>query len=147
MAIGRVLTLRSHQTMRRAYIAMKHGNWESPKEECRREGKLCEWTLDRIWEACEKVARDELVCLGIVQEILRKTRTSCGGSSRQSTEWEELPCLTSARTAGASRWMTYNEAWVSTGHGNGNHRKEKHCNWWCAACGGRGDFFFKPLTF
>ena len=23
------------------------------------------------------------------------------------------------------------------GHGDGNNRKKKHCNWWCAACGGQ----------
>ena len=27
--------------------------------------------------------------------------------------------------------------WVSTGRGDGNNRKKKHCNWWCAACGGQ----------
>ena len=27
--------------------------------------------------------------------------------------------------------------WVSTGHGDGNNRKKKHCDWWCAACGGQ----------
>ena len=27
--------------------------------------------------------------------------------------------------------------WVSAGHGDGNNRKKKHCNWWCAACGGQ----------
>ena len=27
--------------------------------------------------------------------------------------------------------------WVSTGHGDGNNRKKKHCNWWCSACGGQ----------
>ena len=27
--------------------------------------------------------------------------------------------------------------WVSTGHGDSNNRKKKHCNWWCAACGGQ----------
>ena len=27
--------------------------------------------------------------------------------------------------------------WVSTGHGDGSSRKKKHCNWWCAACGGQ----------
>ena len=34
------------QTMRRAYIATKHGNWWSYKEEYRKEGKLCEWTFE-----------------------------------------------------------------------------------------------------
>ena len=27
--------------------------------------------------------------------------------------------------------------WVSTRHGDGNNRKKKHYNWWCAACGGQ----------
>ena len=27
--------------------------------------------------------------------------------------------------------------WVSAGHGDGNNRNKKHCNWWCAACGGQ----------
>ena len=26
---------------------------------------------------------------------------------------------------------------VSSGHGDGNNRKKKHCDWWCAACGGQ----------
>ena len=28
---------------------------------------------------------------------------------------------------------------VSTGHGNDNKKKNKQCNWWCAACGGQYD--------
>ena len=27
--------------------------------------------------------------------------------------------------------------WVSMGHGDGNNRKKKHCNWWCAASRGQ----------
>ena len=27
--------------------------------------------------------------------------------------------------------------WVSTGHGDGNNRQKKHCNEWCAVCGGK----------
>ena len=27
--------------------------------------------------------------------------------------------------------------WVTTGHGDGNNRKTKHYNLWCAACGGQ----------
>ena len=46
------------QTMRRVYNAMKHGNWESIREECRKEGKLCGWTFERTREAYEKVAMD-----------------------------------------------------------------------------------------
>ena len=26
---------------------------------------------------------------------------------------------------------------VSIGHGDGNNREKKHCNWWCAVCGSR----------
>ena len=25
---------------------------------------------------------------------------------------------------------------VSSGHGDGNMKKKRQCNWWCAACGG-----------
>ena len=64
-----------------------------------------------IREAHEKVANDEIGRLGIVQQILRKSTASCGASSRQSME--------------------------SSCHGDGNNRKKKHCNWWCAACGGQ----------
>ena len=48
-------------------------------EEYGKEGKLCEWTFERIREAYVKVADDDTGRLGIVQEILRKTLTSCGG--------------------------------------------------------------------
>ena len=27
-----------------------------------------------------------------------------------------------------------------SGHGDGNNRKKKQCNWWCAACGGQYDW-------
>ena len=30
--------------------------------------------------------------------------------------------------------------WVSPGHGDGNNRKTKQRNWWCAACGGQQDW-------
>ena len=53
---------------------MKHGNWESFKEEYRKEGRLCEWTFERTREACEKVAMDDIGPLGVAQDILRKSR-------------------------------------------------------------------------
>ena len=62
-----------------------------------------EWTFDRIREACEKVAMDDIGRLGIAQEI---PLTSCGGSSRQSTGWEESFSRTFARKASVSRLMT-----------------------------------------
>ena len=60
--------------MRRAHLAMKPGNWESVKEEYRQEGEPCEWTFERIREACEKVAMDDIGRLGIAQEILRNCK-------------------------------------------------------------------------
>ena len=60
------------QTTRRAYSATKLGNCEIVKE-YRKEGKLCEWTSERIRKPYEKVAKDEIGRLGSVQEILRKS--------------------------------------------------------------------------
>ena len=37
--------------MRRAYNAKQLDNWESFKEEYRKEGQLCEWTIERLQEA------------------------------------------------------------------------------------------------
>ena len=37
-------------------------------------------------------------------------------------------------------WLEDNNWWVSSGHGDGNNRKKKQCNWWCAACGGQYDW-------
>ena len=53
---------------------MRHGNWESFKEEDRSEEKFCEWTCDRIREASDKVAMDDIGRVGIAQEILRKKK-------------------------------------------------------------------------
>ena len=52
---------------------MKNGNSEDFEERYRKEGKSSEWTLERIREACEKVAKNEIGRLGIVQEIQRKS--------------------------------------------------------------------------
>ena len=79
---------------------------EESRKGCREKEESSEWTLEKIREACEKVAREEVGRLGIVQEILRKVRTSWGGSLRQSVEREESPCRTSARNATVSPWRT-----------------------------------------
>ena len=84
--------------MRRAYSAKKLGNWESFKEECKKEGKLCEWTIERLQEAHDKVS----------YPVVRLPALRLLPSGRQST-----------------------------GHGDGSNTKKKHCNWWCAACGGQ----------
>ena len=46
------------RTMRRACSAMKLGNWESFKEECRKKGSgLCEWTFERLQELTRRWQR------------------------------------------------------------------------------------------
>ena len=59
--------------MRRAYDAKKLCYCESFKEECRKEGKLCEWTFDRLQEAYDKVVLEDIRHLIIAQDILRKS--------------------------------------------------------------------------
>ena len=66
----------------------------------------------------------------------RRALTSWGGSSSQLKEREGSHCRTCAHTATHFRVM------IRSG---GTHRenedssksKRKHCNWWCAACGGQ----------
>ena len=48
------------QIMRRACNAKESGNWERFKEEFRNEGKLCEWTFERLHEAYDKVAMEDI---------------------------------------------------------------------------------------
>ena len=52
--------------MRCTCLAMKNGGWEDFEERYRKEGKSSEWTFERIREAFEKVAKDEIGRLGIV---------------------------------------------------------------------------------
>ena len=55
------------QTMRRAYLAMKHGNWEHFQGRIWEGRKLCDWTFERIREAYEKAAKDGIGRLRIAQ--------------------------------------------------------------------------------
>ena len=41
-------------------FAKKMGNWESFKEECRKQGRLCEWTIERLQEAYDTVALEDI---------------------------------------------------------------------------------------
>ena len=61
------------QMMQRGYFAMRDGSWEQVKERYREVDKSSERTLQKIREAHEKVARDEIGRLGIVQENTRKS--------------------------------------------------------------------------
>ena len=81
----------------------------------------------RIREASEKVAKDGIGRLGIVQEILRK-----------STDFL-LPVIAPVGGMGVTLSYVCPHCncfplddyiwWVSTGHGDGNNRKRKHCSW------------------
>ena len=122
--------------MRRAYTAKKLGNWESFKEECGKEGQLCEWTIERLQEACDKVAMDDIGRLSTAQEIsrkstdfLRRSIAPAGGMGGVILSYVCPHC----RCFPLDDYIL----WVSTGHGDGNNSKKKHCNWWCAACGGQ----------
>ena len=61
------------QMLRLGYLAMKNGCWKDFVERYGKEGKSSEWTFERVREAYERVAKDEIGRLGIVQEILRKS--------------------------------------------------------------------------
>ena len=102
----------------------------------RNSGKLCEWIFERLQEAHDKVASEDIGRLSIAREFLRKGTDFC--------RWITAPV---DRIGGVT--LSYvsphcscfpvddNIWWVSTGHGDGNNRKKKHCNRWCAACGGQ----------
>ena len=117
--------------MRNAYNAKKLSNWDSFKEECRREGKLCEWTFERIREAHDKGAMEDIGRLSCAQDIFRKNTDFLRRIIAPVGGMEESLCRTFARLATVSLWMT-TYGGVSTGHGDGNNRKKKHCNSWCA---------------
>ena len=61
------------QMMRKSYIVTRDGSWEEFKERHKAKEKSSGWTLEKIREAYEKVAREEIGRLGIVREILRKS--------------------------------------------------------------------------
>ena len=121
------------QTVRRGYLAMKNGCWEDLKKRSRKEGKSSEWTLERIREAYEEVD-----AWGLVQEILRKS-TDFLSRVIAPMEWEESLCRMFAHIATVFPLEDYTW-WVSTGHGDGNSRKKRHCSWWCAARGGQHEW-------
>ena len=56
--------------MMKGFTALKGGNWEEYKNTFRNEVKASEWAFDRIKEAFEQVAQDEVEKVSIVQEIM-----------------------------------------------------------------------------
>ena len=111
---------------------MRDGSWEEFKERYREEEKSSEWTLERLREAYEKVARDEIGRMGFVQEILRKSTdflrrviALVGGMGGVTMSYICPHC--------SSFHLEDYSWWDSTEHGDS--RKKQHCSWWCAVCG------------
>ena len=122
--------------LRRAYNAKKLCNWESFKKECKKEGKPCGRTIERLQEAYDKVALEDIVRLSIAHDILRKgtdllRRIIAPGDGMEGVTLSYVCPHCTCFPLDDNIW------WVSTEQGDGNNRKKKHCNWWCAACGGQ----------
>ena len=115
------------------------GIGESFKEEYRKQGKLCEWTFERIREAYERMAMDDIGRLGIAQEILRK---STDFLRRIIAPVDGMGGVTLSYVCPHSNCFPLGDYmwWVSMGHGDGNNRKKKHCSWCCAAWGGQHEW-------
>ena len=69
-------------------FAMRNGSWEEFKDRYRKEEKSSEWTLERIREANEKVARDEIRRLEICGNPKKKH-----GTSRRNGRSHVVVCL------------------------------------------------------
>ena len=76
------------QKMRRAYNAKKSGNWVSFKEERRKEGKLCKWTIEKLQdpEAHDKVALEDI---GRLSNLLALHMVGIDGTRRRQQQKEE----------------------------------------------------------
>ena len=86
-----------------------------------------------IRKLTKKWQKMKLDAWALCRKIGGRTRNSCGGPSRRSVQRELSLCRLFARSFSLEDYIW----WVSMGHGDSNNRKKKHCNWWCAACGGR----------
>ena len=56
--------------MKWTFYALKEGMWEEFTEQFKAEINASEWTLERMYRAFEKVAKDEAGSLSIVQSIM-----------------------------------------------------------------------------
>ena len=61
---------------------MRDGTWEEFKERYWEEKKSSEWTLERIREGYDKVAKMKLDAWVLSRQIRGRALTSYGGSSR-----------------------------------------------------------------
>ena len=110
--------------MRRAYYAVKSGNWEGFKEEFQEKGKFSEWTCARLKEAYDKVALEDVGRLSIAQDILRKIAPVDGmGGVTLSCVCPHCSCV-----------PLEDYIWWVSEHG------KRQCSWWCAVRGGQFDW-------
>ena len=93
-------------------------------------------TFGRIREPHEKVTMDEIGRLGVMQEILRK---STDFLRRIIAPVDGMGGVTLSYVCPHCNSFSLEDYiwWVSTGHGDGNNRQKKRCNWWCVVCGGQ----------
>ena len=124
------------QIMRRAQNAKKSGHWESFKEEFRKEGKLWGWTFERLQEAYDNVVVEDIGRLSIAQQNLRK---STDFLRRIVAPMSAMGGVTLSKVCPHCSCFPLDDYiwWVSSGHGDGNNRKKKHCSWWCPERGGQ----------
>ena len=116
------------RTMKQAFFAFKRGDWEEYKRTFRIEATATEWAFDRIREAFEHVAKDEVRKLSTMQEImtistdnLRRIIAPAGGQGVVTTSYLCPHC---------NGFPIEDYVWWVSG-------EKKHTNWWCAMCGGK----------
>ena len=111
----------------------KVGYWESFKEDFReKKGKISEWTFERLQEAYDKVASEDIDRLSIGQEILKK---STDFLRRIIAPVDGMGGATLSYVCPHCNWFPLEDYiwWVSSGH------RKKQCSRWFAACGGQYD--------
>ena len=117
---------RDANMMRRAYFAVRSGNWKGFKEEFWKKGEFSEWAYAGLQEACDKVASEEVGRLSTAQNIVRKSTyflriilalVSGVGSVTLCDVYLHRNCFPLERCI----W------WLSSGHGDGSNRKKKQC--------------------
>ena len=97
----------THRMMKRAFLALKGGDWEEYESTFRTKLKATERAFDRIEEAFEKVAKDEARKLSTVQEIMYKKYRLPAAHHRASWRTRRshnVPLV--PRIVTVSRWKT-----------------------------------------
>ena len=94
---------------------------------------------DRLKEAYEKVALEDVGRLNVAREIMRK---STDFLRRITAPVDGIGRVTLSYVCPHCSFVPSEDYiwWVSSGHGDGSNRKKKQCCWWCAACGGQYDW-------